>query len=188
MNTASHLCNATTSLLLIVDLQQRLSATMAADARERMLKNTGILLHAASRLEIPVLITEQYPKGLGTTEASILDRLPAHSYKFEKTAFSCCAAIGFTSVLESTGRTQIILAGLEAHVCVLQTALELLRLDWQAYVVEDAVCSRERFRKGNALRRMRQAGVVITNTESVLFEWLSDASHPAFKDLSGLIR
>jgi nicotinamidase-related amidase len=188
MRTALDLCEATKSLLLVVDVQERLCAAMADDERARMLKNTGTLLHAAAKLEIPVLITEQYPQGLGVTESSLLDRLPARTYKFEKTGFSCCAAIGFTGALEASGRTQVILAGLETHVCVLQTALDLVRLGWQAYVVEDAVCSRQATCKRNALRRMQQAGVVVTITESVIFEWLGDAAHPVFKDLSRLIR
>ena len=153
-----------------------------------MTENTGSLLEAAGLLNIPVLLTEQYPKGLGATDGSIAIRLPEGSQVFEKTGFSCCLAEDFSAALENSGRKQLILTGVEAHVCILQTALELLHNGYQVYVVEDAICSRKAEHKLYALQRMQQQGITLINYESVLFEWLRDASHPNFRTISGLIR
>jgi len=188
MNTSPALLAAANSLLIIVDIQTKLAAVMPETEAQLMTANTGILLEAAGLLNIPVLLTEQYPKGLGSTDASILQKLPEATQVFEKTGFSCCLAEGFCAALESNGRKQIILAGLEAHVCVLQTALEMRHNGYQVYVVEDAICSRKAEHKFYALQRMQQQGVTLTNYESVLFEWLRDASHPHFRRISGLLR
>ena len=189
MNTSPALLSAANSLLIIVDLQAKLSAVMPEVEANLMTANTGNLLEAAALLNIPVLLTEQYPKGLGATDTSIVKKLPETTQVFEKTGFSCCAAEGFCAALESSRRKQIILAGLEAHVCILQTALDLYHNDgYQVYVVEDAICSRKAEHKFYALQRMQQQGITITNHESVLFEWLRDASHPDFRSISGLLR
>ena len=188
MDTHSNLCNINNSCLLIVDIQPTLTAAMSENDAENMLSNTSILVQAASILDIPMLMTEQYPKGLGPATESIQKLLPASAQTFDKTGFSCCAATGFNSALENKRRTQIILVGQETHVCILQTAFELRNHGSQVFVVEDAVCSRKAEHKFYAMERMRQAGVIITNYESVLFEWLRDASHPHFKSISGLIR
>jgi len=182
------LCSADDSLLLVVDLQIRLLAAMAESERAAMVKNAEIFLAAAQALEIPVLYTEQYPKGLGPTVPALVERMPALASSFEKTAFSCCAAGGCMQALKASGRKQVVMLGQEAHVCVLQTALELVGQGFQVFVAEDAVCSRVIEHKRNALARMRDAGVVITNLESALFEWLRDAAHPQFKAISDLIR
>jgi nicotinamidase-related amidase len=187
MNPA-FLCSADNSQLVIVDLQIRLLAALSEADRGAMVKNTEILLQAAQTLDIPVMYTEQYPKGLGPTVPAILERMPPSVQAMEKTGFSCCAAEGFLKTLRLSGRKQVVLVGQEAHVCVLQTAMELMAEGFHAYVVEDGVYSRSTLRKQNALERMRNAGVVITNLESVLFEWLRDASHPKFKAVSSLIR
>lgn len=188
MTTHPNLCNSADSLLLIVDIQPRLTAVMAKAEAEKMVSNCGSLIEASKLLEIPILLTEQYPKGLGNTEESLTARLGERHRIFDKTGFSCCAAGGFEAALEKSGRKQIILAGQEAHVCVLQTALELRHKGYHPYVVEDAVCSRSAEHKFYALERMRQHGVTISNFESVLFEWLRDAAHPEFKALSALLR
>jgi nicotinamidase-related amidase len=182
------LCSAEHSQLVVVDLQIRLLAAMSEPERAAMVKNTEILLQAAEVLDIPVLYTEQYPKGLGPTVPAIAERMPALARGLEKTGFSCCAADGFSKTLKATGREQVILVGQETHVCVLQTALELMAEGYRVFVVEDAVCSRSTVHKQNALARMREAGGVVTNIESVVFEWLRDAAHPQFKALSKLIR
>jgi nicotinamidase-related amidase len=105
-----------------------------------------------------------------------------------KSGFSCCAAEGFTATLEGLGRSQVVLAGMESHVCVLQTALELKQRGFTVFVAGDAVCARSRQRSENALARLRQAGVVVTHSESVLFEWMRDARHPQFKAVSQLLK
>lgn len=186
--TTSLLCQAQLSQLLIIDVQDRLAATMDNEVLARLVRNTNILIEAASALAIPILRTEQYPKGLGPTLTDITANLPAGQAAFEKTCFSSCGAAGIEPSLQDNARKQIIITGMEAHICVLQTALELHHLGKQVFVVQDGVCSRSKVNYKNALARMRQTGVVISNTESVLFEWLQDASHPQFKMLSKLIR
>jgi isochorismate hydrolase len=155
---------------------------------QAMTENTVKLCTVAGLLTIPVLLTEQYPKGLGPTDATILAHCPAATKAFTKTGFSCCAATGFSKALAEHQRQQLILVGQEAHICILQTALDLVHLGYQVYVLEDAVCSRQRTHKTYALQRMQQQGVTLGNYESVLFEWLRDAMHPEFKKISGLLR
>ncbi len=177
------LCDARHSQLVVIDIQERLAAAMKASVREQTVRHAGILQEAAIRLGIPVVRTEQYPQGLGGTVAPLQGDGPT----LEKTCFSCFAASGFADALDRQ-RRQIVLAGIETHVCVLQTALEMHDAGYRVFVVEDAVCSRHKRHHRNALARLRQAGVVVSNVESVLFEWLRDAAHPAFKAVSRLIR
>ncbi len=182
------LARATDSVLVIVDLQERLAAAMVPAVRAGVIRNARILLEAATRLGIPVLVTEQYPKGLGPTTAQVGEMLPAGTPRFEKTSFSCASTEPFSKALEDSGRTQVILAGMEAHVCVLQSALELRAVRQGVFVIEDACCSRNREHHANAMCRLRTAGVLVTNTESVVFEWLRDARHEHFKAISALLR
>ncbi len=188
MNQPPPLCDAARSLLLVVDIQPVLTAAMPEQEAELMLNNTTSLLQAAGTLGLPVLVTEQYPKGLGATEPSLLQQLPAAAKRFEKTSFSCCAADNFCTALAATGHDQIVMVGQEAHVCILQTVFDLLNKGLTVFVAEDAVCSRKSTHKLFALERIRTAGAAITNYESVLFEWLRDAAHPDFKTLSKLLR
>ena len=174
------------SFLLIIDIQERLVSVMPEDEQTLVIKQAGVLLQASIALEIPLAITEQYPKGLGATESSLLAFSPEVS-TIGKTCFSCADADEFMTSLRSSHRRSVVLMGMETHICVLQTALALQGQGYQVFVVEDAVSSRTQENKQNALHRMRQAGVIITNTESVLFEWLADAKHPEFRTLSKLI-
>ena len=181
------LCRAATSALVVVDIQARLSEAMQPACLATLLRNVKILLQAADKLAIPVIATEQYPDGLGHIRDDIAQALPNTSDTFEKTCFSACSQAEFSDTLAHSDRKQVVLAGMEAHICVLQTALQL-RERFEVFVVEDAVCSRSDTNKHNAIARLRHAGVVMTNTESVLFEWLGDARHKHFKTLSQLIR
>lgn len=187
MTTHPNILSAANSLLIVVDLQTKLSAVMPERDAELMTANARSLIEAAEILGIPVLLTEQYPKGLGPTDATITDILSEDTLIFDKTGFSCCAAEGFTDTVASTDRKQIVLVGQETHVCVLQTALELIHSGYQVHIVEDAVCSRKAEHKFYALQRMQQQGATITNYESVLFEWVKDSTHPEFKKISGLL-
>lgn len=180
------LCEARNSALLVIDAQQRLLKTMAE--AEQTVSNIQRLCRTAQLLEIPTLVTEQYPQGLGHTDEGILSSLSKTTKPLPKTGFSCCAAQGFNDSLTQSARTQIVLSGMETHVCVLQTALQLVAEGKQVFVVEDAVCSRKESHKQNALARLRQQGVIVSNVESVLFEWLRDSTHPHFKAVSALIR
>lgn len=188
MSTHPNLLSANNSLLIIVDIQTKLSAAMPETEAELMTANARSLVEAAELLSIPILLTEQYPKGLGATDTTITNLLSESALIFDKTGFSCCAAKGFAKALADAERKQVILVGQEAHVCVLQTALELLHAGYQVHVVEDAICSRKAEHKFYALQRMQQQGATITNYESVLFEWVKDSTHPEFKSISGLIR
>lgn len=176
------------SVLVIVDMQGKLLDAMPASSAQAMLANTGKLLVAANLLKLPVLLTEQYPEGLGPSAEAVVNRLPDNASRFEKTAFSCCGCAEFNQSLVASGRRQVILVGQETHVCVLQTAIDLQQQGFCVHVVEDAVCSRQDSHKRNALQRLGQIGITVTNHESVLFEWLRDARHKDFKTISALLR
>jgi nicotinamidase-related amidase len=183
------LCSAAKSQLLIIDMQDRLCAAMPQDCLELAFSNIRRIAEAAQLLEVPMIVTEQYPKGLGATREKVASALPQDLYFCEKTSFSCCSAIGFEGQLRPTEeRPQVVLAGLEAHICVLQTAAGLQHWGYQVFVVSDAVCSRSPQNRENAINRMRQGGISVSNTESVVFEWLGNADHPRFKEISQLFR
>lgn len=188
MNTHPNLLNSDESLLIVVDLQTKLSNAMPPEMANLTTTNAIRLIEAANKLDIPILVTEQYPQGLGTTEERVSNSFSLSTPIFDKTGFSCCASPLFCDALQTSERKQVILAGQETHVCILQTALELLQRGHQVFVVEDAVSSRKPEHKSNALQRMVLQGVTIINHESVLFEWLRNASHPKFKTLSALLR
>ncbi|RLA02166.1 MAG: hydrolase [Gammaproteobacteria bacterium] len=179
--------NAQDSLLVVVDIQQRLTAAMPTGVRERVIEQVKVLLTAAKVLTVPVVVTEQYPKGLGLTEPELVKELPEATTLIEKTSFSCMNIAEFCSEIDKTACKQIILTGMESHICILQTALDLQAQGHQVFVVEDAVSSRSKVNQYNSLQRLRHAGVIITNVESVIFEWLGDAKHPEFKTLAKLI-
>ncbi|MDZ4142833.1 MAG: isochorismatase family protein [Methylotenera sp.] len=174
------------SQLILVDMQTRLIAVMPQEASQVTIKNAGILAQAAAMLEVPIILTEQYPKGLGNTASEILAFLP-DTKPVEKLTFSCVAEPKFSRQL-TRDRSQAVLAGMEAHICILQTAMSLLATGKQVFVAEDAIISRDQANKANAIARMRDAGCIISNTESIVFEWLGKAEGDAFKAISKLIR
>ena len=174
------------SQLVIVDTQTRLITAMPQDELQSTIKNMSILAQAAKLLAVSTIITEQYPKGLGHTVPELLAMLP-NVKPVEKLSFSCMAEPTFSRQL-TRDHSQIVLAGMEAHICVLQTALDLIGAGKQVFVAEDAVISRNPANKANALARMREAGCIISNTESIVFEWLGIAEGDAFKAISKLIR
>lgn len=180
------LAKANLSQLVLVDIQTKLAAAMHQEAMQKVIRNCGILLQAAQLLEVPTLLTEQYPKGLGHTVPELLAHFPTIQ-PIEKTHFSCMGEPAFARQL-TRDHTQVILTGMETHICVCQTALDLLSHGKQVFVVEDAVISRSSDNKANAIARMRGAGCVITNTESLVFEWLGKAEGDAFKVITKLIR
>jgi len=172
--------------LVVIDMQTKLGTAMPIDAFAQVQQKTALMLQGALLLEIPTIITEQYPKGLGETLPA-LNALAAHASYVEKTAFSACGEPRFNQKLHRDC-SQVLLAGMEAHICVLQTALDLTAIGKQVFVLEDAVISRQPQHQANAIARLREAGCIISNSESALFECLGDASHPAFKAMSALIR
>jgi nicotinamidase-related amidase len=172
--------------LVIIDMQTRLITAMLQEPLKTTIKNASILAQAASLLEVPVIVTEQYPKGLGNTVPELLAVIPKNN-AVDKTVFSCVAEPKFRRQL-TMDRSQLVLAGMEAHICVIQTALDLISAGKQVFVAEDAIISRDPANKANALARMREAGCIISNTESIVFEWLGKAEGDAFKAISKLIR
>ena len=168
------------SVLLVVDVQDKL-LSLTRDW-QRVLDNCRWLVQVAQRLSVPVMATEQYPKGLGHTHEDLLSLLPEGAVG-EKLAFSCAAA-GCLPDLPGGERHQVVICGMEAHVCVLQTALELRWQGRQVLVVADAVTSRSDPDKELALKRMAAHGVEIVTREMVAFEWLRKSGTPEFKDIS----
>jgi nicotinamidase-related amidase len=177
------------SQLLIIDAQERLAAAMPTDDLERALANIDRLVSAARTLGIPIIATEHNSKGLGHIIPAIAARLPTDVAPTEKTCYSCCTAAGFEHNLDrEPGRKQVIMVGMEAHICIFQTASGLHRWGYQVFVPEDAICSRHPAHRLNAVERMRHSGIHITSTESVGFEWLGDSTHEHFRAVWSLFR
>ena len=174
------------SQLIVIDMQARLGMVMPQEPLQTTINNISILMQAANLLAVPAVITEQYPKGLGHTVPELLSLMPSNP-PVAKIAFSCMAEPKFSRQL-TRDRSQVILTGMEAHICVLQSALDMLESDKQVFVVEDAIISRNATNKANAIARMRAAGCIVGNTESIVFEWLGKAEGDAFKAISKLIR
>lgn len=181
---SNELLHRQSSRLLIVDVQEKL--TPAIPVSRQLVANCRFLIEGAKILQVPVAATEQYPQGLGGTVpelADLLDNVPG------KTRFSCAEVLNWgTASQAAEDRFQIVVAGMEAHVCVLQTVLDLLAMGFRVYVPADAVASRGKLDWKIALDRMANSGAVITTAESVLFEWCEAAGTPEFKEISRLIK
>ncbi len=174
---------ASETALLVVDVQDKLMAKIPqADA---LVRDIAFLIDAARLVGVEVLATEQYPRGLGPTVAALAERLPARP---DKVAFSCCAVAGLPEGLRQAGRSRVLLAGIEAHVCVMQTALDLLAANFRVYLAADACGSRYAVDRKFALRRLEQAGAILTTAEAAVFEWLAGSTHPRFKQVSALVQ
>ena len=167
------------SWLLVVDVQETLLAKVPGAAD--LVRAVGLLIDAAGLLGVEVRATEQYPKGLGPTAPEVAGRLP--SPPVAKTAFSAAGAVG----RPPPGRPTVVVVGLETHICVAQTALDLLAAGAAVFVPVDAVGSRFVADHGAAVRRLERAGAVVTTAEAVVFEWVGDAAHPWFKVVSRLV-
>jgi nicotinamidase-related amidase len=173
------------SCLLVVDVQERLLPAMHDP--EAVLRHCRILMQAARALDIPVLVTEQYPKGLGPTVSELASLAPQGAV-IAKLHFSSPAAPDFRRRFDSLGRSQAVIAGLEAHVCVLQTALGLKDAGRDPFVVADATSSRTTANRDRAIARLAANGVEVVTTEMVVFEWLGQAGTDRFRELSRLVR
>jgi nicotinamidase-related amidase len=184
------LMDANRSVLIIIDAQEKFCG--AVENMEVVGNRIAILTKAAARLGVPVLVTEQYPKALGSTMSPIAAALPPETSIHEKLAFSACDVPEWANALRKqtdSGRDQLLLCGVETHVCVLQTALDLARNpDAAVYVVEDAVSSRKDSDKKAALHRMETHGSQTVTVEMVIFEWLRKAGTSEFKELQGLVK
>jgi nicotinamidase-related amidase len=172
------------TVLLLVDVQEKLLPAM--DQSARLEDNCALLLRAASRLELPVLITEQYPQRLGSTVPSLVELAPA-TQPISKMRFSACVE-STLAALEKLNRKTVLLCGIEAHVCVLQTALDLMQDEYSVFAARDAIASRTLENCEVGWQRMMRAGVVPTSTESAIFELLVEAGTGDFKALLPFIK
>jgi nicotinamidase-related amidase len=173
------------SQVVVIDIQDKLVDVMPKSEIKKVIDASSVLIQAAKILEVPCLYTEQYPKGLGLTVKKIKSLLPKPA--IEKKTFSCLDESKFKSALVKS-RPQIILCGLETHICILQTALALKAAGKEVFVVEDATLSRSSLHHQNAIARLRSEGIVVTNIESVIFEWLRAAEGDHFKIIAKLIK
>ena len=178
--------DANDSVLVVIDVQEKLCRAMDEKVLKHLVKNAGILMESAAELNIPTLVTEQYVKGLGETLPELKER--SASAAFEKMTFSCCGDAAFIDKMKSLGKKQVIIAGMECHVCVLQTVIELLDAGFIVHLVRDAVMSRRKDNWFVGLEAARDAGAVITSTEAALFQLLKVAGTEEFKKLSKLVR
>lgn len=177
------------SQLLLVDLQERLVPVIEGHAE--IVGSADRLARYAVRLGVPITISEQYPKGLGPTLGAIRAGAGNEAVTLAKVELSCVANAGLAARLEALkaeGRTQVVVSGVEAHVCVLQTVLDLVAAGFEVAVTADAVGSRRTASKALALSRMQSAGAVIVDTEMVAFEWLERAGTPEFRDVQALLK
>jgi len=189
---APHALSRRRAALLVVDIQERLVPAMPEEIAGRVVRNTSILIDAAARLGLPIVVSQQYPKGLGATlpaiEAALAAAPGAAIHRFDKLEFSAAAAPAFTALAPTLGRDQWIVTGMEAHVCVYQTARDLALRGIAVHVVADAVCSRT---KGNwriGLGLAERAGAVATSTEVCVFDLLGRAGTDEFRALSKAIK
>jgi nicotinamidase-related amidase len=175
-----------TALVLLVDVQDRLAAAMPPEALARVVKYGRALLHAARTLDMPILCTEQYPQGIGHTLPELRELLPEPP--LEKTHFSCGSDPAFAARIAATGRKQVIVAGMEAHVCVFQTTRDLVAMGYEVHVCAEAVSSRFEEHRLRGLDLCRQAGAVITTAETAIFDLLHQAATPEFKAVAPWVK
>lgn len=178
--------DAEKALLVVIDVQEKLAPAMDPDLYNQLLLNTNLLIEGFKSLDLPIIATEQYSKGLGHTVANLSGATDQNCV--EKMAFSCCGEDTFMTALEKSGAKQILIAGMETHVCVFQTVLDLLDRGYVVHLVRDAVSSRFKSDYDNALSTAAKAGAVITTTETALFQLVKVAGTDGFKAVSKLVR
>ena len=169
--------------LLVVDIQEKLLPKIMQAGE--VLRNASFLVNAAKVLGVPVIATEQYPKGLGPTVEPIRGLLTT---VWEKKTFSAVAEGGALDFLKSDARIKVVVAGIEAHICVMQTVLDLLNQGFHVFVCVDAVSSRYAIDVKIALKRMQQAGAILVTAETCVYEWLETAANPAFREISTMVQ
>ena len=179
------LLSRTRSILMIIDVQERLAPSVAEPAA--VIKNCAILMKAAAKLAVPMIVSQQYPRGLGLTVPE-LAALAAADSVFDKVHFSCAADPGIAERIDALHRDQVVIGGIEAHICVMQTALQLGERGFRVSVVGDAVSSRRPADRDMAFHRLAQSGIDVSTTEMVMFEWLERAATPEFKELQALVK
>lgn len=181
---ANYKLDANDTVLVIIDLQEKLMRVMKD--KDEVYKNTNLLIEVAKQFSMPIVVTEQYPKGLGPTAEELTSNLPDHVY-VDKVSFSACTE-KLTSELQRLGRKNIIITGSETHICVFQTVRDLISLGYHVQVAKDAVCSRTDVNYNSGLELMKDVGAVISNTETILFDLLKVSGTPEFKAISPLLK
>lgn len=181
---AKHQLDKDNCVLLIIDLQDKLMKVM--EQKEKVFRNTQLLISTSKQLGMPIVVTEQYPKGLGSTAEEITDHLDTFT-RIEKVAFSACTE-DTIQTLKQTGRKQVLITGSETHICVFQTVRDLIDLGYSPFVISDAVCSRFKLNYKNGIHLMQEEGAIITNAETVVFDLLKKSGTPDFKAISPLIK
>jgi nicotinamidase-related amidase len=173
--------------LLVVDIQERLAPAMPEPVLAQVLRNTKVLIEAARRLELPIVVSQQYPKGLGPTLPA-LEEVLAGAHRFDKVEFSASACADFGALAPKLKRDQWIVCGMEAHVCVYQTARDLVGRGYTVHVPVDAICSRTKANWKVARHLLERAGAILTSTEVCVFDLLERAGSDDFKALSKAIK
>ncbi len=174
------------SMLLVVDVQGKLIPPLPPKIYRQTLQSIDFLIKAARQLQVPVVATEQYPQGLGPTVPELAEA--CRDKVMAKVSFGCCGEPAFLEHLQQLGRRQVIVTGMEAHVCVFQTVLGLLAAGYRVHLVRDAVISRGKVDYLNSLELARQAGAVVTTAETAVYQWLRTATAPGFKAISALVK
>jgi nicotinamidase-related amidase len=174
------------SVLVVIDMQEKLSRAM--HDRENLVTNAVKIIHGAKVLGLPVIWTEQNPGGLGPTLREIREHIPADSEPIIKLTFSCCAEPAFLDKLNATGRKQALVLGIESHVCVCQTIIDLIDMGYETHIICDAVSSRTTENKLIGIERSKQAGAIITSVEMALFELLKVAEGDKFKQILKIVK
>jgi nicotinamidase-related amidase len=181
--------NREEAVLVVVDVQERLVPAIHKDLYSRSLKNMQIAIEAAGTLGLPILLTEQYPKGLGKTVPEVMRALDGKDYRLiEKMTFSSARDEGFLSAVSDLNRRQVIMVGMETHVCVYQTSVDLSRAGYSLFILDDAVSSRSLHNYQSGLQALRDAGCTVVSTETAIFQLLKVAATPEFKKVVSLIK
>lgn len=174
------------AMILVIDVQEKLVA--AQKKAEKISNNTSKLVEAAAMLGLPVIVTEQYPQGLGHTISQAKEKFSDDVKVFEKTSFDCFNEEGFEDLIVSTGRKQILVCGLECHICVYQTVRSLLAKGYEVHLIQDAIGSRSTSDYKRGLARMASEGAIGNSLEMALFDFLGGAKHPNFRAIQGIIK
>jgi len=178
--------DADNAVLVVIDIQERLVPAMPQEVYLRLRDTVEMLVSVAELLGVPVVTTEQYPKGIGHTVPELADA--CKSAVIEKVSFGCCGEPNFLAALKDLGRSQVIITGMEAHVCVYQTVLGLLEDGYHIHLLRDAICSRNKTDYLAGLDNAAQAGAVVTTAETVLFQMLQKSTHEQFRAVSKLVK
>lgn len=178
--------DAEKAVLVVIDVQERLVPAMPEDIYLRLRNTVAMLVEVAGLLGIPVVTTEQYPKGIGHTVPELA--AACNETVIEKVSFGCCGEPTFLKALKNTGRTQVLITGMEAHVCVYQTVLGLLEDGYYVHLIRDAICSRNKTDYLTGVANAGQAGAVVTTAETVMFQMLQESTHEQFRAVSKLVK